>query len=71
MPDQRRRSKWQVFLTGLGIRLAGVLLILLGDGHTTLLAKTSVVVGVVIMVTGMGILRWMLFQALFRRNKPT
>jgi hypothetical protein len=67
-PDRCPRSTWRVFLTGLSVRLFGVLLILLGDGYDTLLAKISVVLGVIITVTGMGILRWLLFQSLFRRK---
>jgi hypothetical protein len=65
---RRPRSKWRVFVTGLSVRLFGALLILLGDGHDTLLAKGSVVLGVIVTVTGMGILRWLLFQSLFRRK---
>ena len=68
--DSPPRFRWRVFLTGLIVRLAGVLLIVLGDGHSSLLAKASVIAGVIITVGGMGILRWLLFQSLFRKHKP-
>ena len=63
-------SRLRVFLVGLAVRLTGVLLIVLGDGHSTLLAKATVVVGVIVTVGGIGILRWLLFQSLFRKHKP-
>jgi hypothetical protein len=66
--DRKPRFRWRAFFLGLAVRLCGVALILLGDGHATLLAKTSVVLGVIVTVTGMGILRWLLFQSLFRKR---
>ena len=41
-------ATWRAFAIGIGTRLFGVLLILLGDGHSTLVAKTVVGVGVVV-----------------------
>jgi hypothetical protein len=69
MRDGRRRFLWEVFLIGLGVRLLGVALLLLGDGHSTLLAKATVIVGVILTVGGIAILRWLLFQSLFRKKK--
>ena len=64
-----RRKKLTMVALGIAVRLAGVGMIALGDGHDDLWAKALVVVGVVIMVTGMGILRFLLFQPLLSRMR--
>ena len=67
-PD--RRSKLKTFALGLGVRLAGVAFIALGDGHDNPWAKALVIAGVVVTVTGMGFLRFLLFQPLLSRIRP-
>jgi hypothetical protein len=58
-----------MFSLGLGVRLAGVGLIVLGDGHPGAFRKTLVVVGVVLTVGGIGILKYLLYSGLRRRPK--
>ena len=38
-------------------------MIWLGDGHTSLLSKATVVLGVILSVGGIGVLRFMLFKS--------
>jgi NADH:ubiquinone oxidoreductase subunit 4 (subunit M) len=57
-----------VFSLGLAVRLVGVLLIWLGDGHDSLLHKSVVVVGVALSIGGIGMLRYLLISG-FRRKK--
>ncbi len=64
------RKKLKTFAIGIGVRLAGLPLILLGDGHDTLWAKALVIAGVIITVAGMSILRFMLFQPLLTKLRP-
>lgn len=59
-----RRGKLTTFVVGLLIRLGGLALIALGNGHDNVWAKASVVVGVVISITGIAVLRFLLFQPL-------
>jgi hypothetical protein len=40
MPDATKRRKWKTFAIGLSIRLVGVALIWLGDGHNSLFRKS-------------------------------
>lgn len=62
-----RHKKLKMVALGIFVRLVGVSLIALGDGHDSLWAKALVVIGVAIMITGMGILRYLLFQPLLSR----
>ena len=62
-----RRKKLTMVLFGIIVRLAGVGMIALGDGHDDLWAKALVVVGVVVMITGMGVLRFLLFRPLLSK----
>ncbi|HTL29306.1 MAG TPA: hypothetical protein VL282_08795 [Tepidisphaeraceae bacterium] len=57
-----------VFFIGIGIRLIGLLLIVVGDGHTSLLSKVVVIIGVALSIFGIGLLKWLSFQP--RRKKP-
>ena len=57
-----------VFAAGLSVRLVGLLLIVLGNGHTSVVSKVVVIVGVVLSVFGIGVLKWLSFQP--RRKKP-
>ena len=63
----RSHRKLKMFVTGVLVRLIGVGLIILGEGHDNLWAKALVVCGVIITVTGMAILRYLLFQPLLDR----
>ena len=65
-----RGGKLKTFALGLGVRLAGVALIALGDGHDNPWAKALVIAGVVVTITGMGLLRYLLFQPLLSRIRP-
>jgi hypothetical protein len=64
-----KSQKLRMFATGIIVRLAGVVLIVLGDGHNSLWAKALVVLGVIVTVTGMGILRYLLFSPLLSKVK--
>jgi hypothetical protein len=44
-------------------------MIWLGDGHTSVLSKVVVVVGVVLSVTGIGVLKYLMMRGL-RRRRP-
>jgi hypothetical protein len=48
------------FAIGLGVRLLGVGLIWLGDGGDSLFRKGMVLLGIVLMLGGMAVLRYML-----------
>jgi hypothetical protein len=50
----------KVFLVGLSVRLFGVGLIWLGDGHDSLFRKALVVAGVVLLIGGTAVLRYLL-----------
>lgn len=66
-PMTPRREKLKKVAIGIIVRLIGVGLIALGDGHDSLWAKGLVIVGVAIMITGMAILRYLLFQPLLSK----
>ena len=57
-----RHKKLKVVALGIAVRLFGGALIFLGDGHSSLWSKALVVVGVIISVTGIGILRYLLLS---------
>ena len=59
-PTQTRQQKWRLFSLGLGVRLAGLALIWIGDGSSSLFRKALVVVGLVLSVGGIAVLRYML-----------
>jgi hypothetical protein len=63
--DQHKKLK--AVAVGITVRLFGGVLILLGDGHTSLWSKALVIVGVIISVTGIGILRYLLLQPFFSK----
>ena len=66
--------KWKTFWFGLSVRLAGLGLIVLGDGHNTLFRKSLVVIGVVLTVGGIAVLRYLLLaeplSRLTKRKPP-
>jgi len=62
-----RISNRQWFWIGLGVRLAGVLCIWPGDGSDHILRKALVVVGVILMLGGITVLRWLLVKSLRRK----
>jgi hypothetical protein len=64
-----KRKKLKMIATGIIVRLAGVGLIVIGDGHDSLWAKALVVSGVIITVTGMAILRYLLLSPLLSKIK--
>ena len=64
------RKKLKTFAIGLAVRLAGIPLILIGDGHDALWAKALVIIGVIITVAGMTVLRFLLFQPLLTKLRP-
>ena len=61
-------SSWQMFGMGLGVRLAGLALIWLGDGHDSVFRKALVVIGVVLSVGGIGVLKYLLYKGLATRK---
>jgi hypothetical protein len=52
----------KLFSLGLAVRLIGPGLIWLGDGHDSLFRKALVVLGVILMVGGITVLRYMLLS---------
>jgi hypothetical protein len=66
--------KWRgpkLLAVGLAVRLAGVGLIWLGDGHASPFRKGLVVVGVVLSVGGIAVLKYLLYAAMRRDKRPT
>jgi hypothetical protein len=68
VPRSEKRRKWKLFGIGLAVRLMGVLLIWLGDGHDGVFRKGLVVLGLVLSIGGIGVLRYLLISG-FRRKK--
>lgn len=68
VPGTEKRRKWQLFGVGLAVRLIGVLLIWLGDGHDSVFRKGLVVLGFILSVGGIGVLRYLLISG-FRRKR--
>ena len=60
-----KRKKSQVIACGIAVRLFGGGLIFVGDGHTSLWSKALVILGVILSVSGIGILRFLLLSPLF------
>ena len=63
-----KRKKWRLFGIGLGVRLVGVALLWLGDGHDNFFYKGFVVVGLILSIGGIGVLRFLLISG-FRKKK--
>jgi hypothetical protein len=61
-------KKWRTIAIGLAVRLAGLIFIWLGDGHSDLFHKALVVVGVVLSVGGIAVLRYLLITGLFKKK---
>lgn len=61
MPGTAPRP-WKLFAAGLLVRLFGVGLIWLGDGDDGILRKSLVVVGVILLIGGTTILRYLLLS---------
>jgi hypothetical protein len=57
----------KLFSIGLGVRLLGVGFIWLGDGHDSPFRKALVVLGVILMVGGITVLRYMLLSPLLSK----
>ena len=64
-----KHRKRRLFALGLAVRLVGVALLWLGDGSDSLLGKGFVVIGVVLSIGGIGVLRYLLFSGLRKRNR--
>jgi hypothetical protein len=60
--EARPRRTLRVFTVGLSVRLAGVGLIWLGDGHDGVFRKGLVVAGVVLSIGGIGVLKYLLLR---------
>ena len=63
-----KHRKRKLFAIGLAVRIVGVGLLWLGDGHDSLFRKGLVVLGVILSIGGIGILRYLLYRG-FRRKK--
>ena len=63
-----KRRKWKRFGIGLAVRLVGLLLIWLGDGHDSVFRKAMVILGVVLSIGGIGVLRFLLISG-FRKKR--
>ena len=68
VPSTEKRRKWRLFGVGLAVRLIGILLIWLGDGHDTVFRKGLVVLGLILSIGGIGLLRYLLISG-FRKKK--
>ena len=68
VPGTEKRRKWKLFGVGLAVRLVGVLLIWLGDGHDSVFRKGLVVLGLILSIGGIGVLRYLLISG-FRRKR--
>jgi len=64
----KKDRKWKVFGVGLAVRLMGLLLIWLGDGHNSVFRKGLVVLGLILSIGGIGVLRYLLISG-FRKKK--
>jgi hypothetical protein len=57
--SEQKPKTLRIILIGLSIRLAGLLLIVLGDGHEHIFFKALVVIGVILSMGGIGVLKWL------------
>ena len=64
----QKQKRWRLFGAGLAVRLIGVALLWLGDGHDSWFRKGLVVVGLILSIGGIGILRFLLISG-FRKKK--
>ena len=65
----KRRREWRLFGIGLGVRLVGVGLLWLGDGHDSVFRKGLVVVGVILSVGRIAVVSYLLLaEPLSRRS---
>lgn len=64
----KKPRTWKLFGIGLAVRLFGVLLIWLGDGHDSVFRNGLVVLGLILSIGGIGVLRYLLISG-FRRKK--
>jgi len=65
----KKPRNWRWFLIGLSVRLMGVALIWLGDGHDSIFRKGMVVIGVIFSIGGIGVLRYLLIAGFRKRPK--
>ncbi len=63
-----KRKKWRLFGIGLAVRLVGVAMLWLGNGHESWFRKGLVVVGLILSIGGIAILRFLLISG-FRKKK--
>lgn len=68
LADAKKRRKWKLFSLGLAVRLVGVLLLWLGDGHASWFRKGLVILGLILSIGGIGVLRYLLISG-FQRKK--
>jgi hypothetical protein len=61
-PAEQKPNRLQVFTAGILVRLFGLLLIWIGDGHRGFGFKALLVIGVILSLFGIGILKWLSFQ---------
>jgi len=63
-----KRRKWKWIWIGLSVRILGVLLIFLGDGHDSVFRKALAVLGLILSIGGITVLRYLLIAGF--RKKP-
>ena len=63
-----KRRKWKLFGIGLAIRLVGVALLWLGDGHDSAFRKGLVVLGLILSIGGITVLRYLLFLGFSKKK---
>ena len=68
VPRTDGRRKRRLFGIGLAVRLIGVLLLWLGDGHDSMFGKGLVVLGLILSIGGIGVLRFLLISG-FQEKK--
>ena len=68
VPGTEKRRKRRLFGIGLAVRLIGVLLLWLGNGHDSVFRKGLVVLGLILSIGGIGVLRYLLISG-FRKKK--
>ena len=68
MDQPPKRFQWRAFLIGLLVRLFGAALIVAGDHHSDLFHTSLVIVGVFLSITGITVLRYMLYASFKRAS---